>query len=102
MRLIGHLLLLGLMVGIAYFFGWVTWKTEANLRYTEQLSGNLAETRPSIAYRLDGERWTEFTLTGHAQMLRIVTNTSINRPVPEAPEEGWLYALQYRLLDSSG
>ncbi|MCM8854267.1 MAG: hypothetical protein LC541_00715 [Candidatus Thiodiazotropha sp.] len=102
MRLLGRLLLLGLMVGIAYFFGWVTWKTEANIRYTEQLSGNLAETRPSIAYRLDGERWTEFTLTGHAQMLRIVTNASINQPVPEAPEEGWLYALQYRLLDGSG
>ncbi|MCU7923186.1 MAG: hypothetical protein KZQ88_10890 [Candidatus Thiodiazotropha sp. (ex Dulcina madagascariensis)] len=102
MRLLGRLLLVALLMGLVYFFGWMTWKSEGYLEYAEQLSGNLSQTRPSIAYRLDGARWTEFPLTGHARMLRIVTNASINRPVPEAPEEGWLYALDFRLLDEAG
>jgi hypothetical protein len=80
----------------------MTWQLVNDIAQRVRLSSNLADASISIAYALDNNRWTEFQLTGHAEMLRIITNGAINRPHIEPPEEGWLYALSYRLLDGAG
>ncbi|MEW8074165.1 MAG: hypothetical protein AB2826_27550, partial [Candidatus Thiodiazotropha sp.] len=102
MRLLGRILLLLLIAAGAYYVAVTTLRIDLGLGKGERLSGNLTGTRSSIAYGLDDGQWTVFPLTGHADMLRIVTNAIVDRPLVEAPEEGWLYALDYRLLDGAG
>ncbi|MBT3093519.1 MAG: hypothetical protein KME58_11550 [Candidatus Thiodiazotropha sp. (ex Lucina pensylvanica)] len=102
MRLLGRILLLLLIAAGAYYVAVTTLRIDLGLGKGERLSGNLTGTRSSIAYGLDDGQWTVFLLTGHADMLRIVTNAIVGRPLVEAPEEGWLYALDYRLLDGAG
>ncbi|MCG8022989.1 MAG: hypothetical protein JAZ02_03240 [Candidatus Thiodiazotropha endolucinida] len=81
MRLLGRILLLLLIAAGAYYVAVTTLRIDLGLGKGERLSGNLTGTRSSIAYGLDDGQWTVFLLTGHADMLRIVTNAIVGRPL---------------------
>ncbi|MGD8909269.1 MAG: hypothetical protein PVI92_07960 [Chromatiales bacterium] len=91
-----------LTIPIGYYLVMLTLQLFTDIGQRGRLSANIADTRISIAYRLDRTRWLEFPLTGHAGKLRIITNAVVNSPLIESPDIGWLYALNYRLLDGAG
>jgi hypothetical protein len=101
-RLLGRLLLLLLSVTAGYYLAVVALQFVSNMEQRGRINPDLADAHISIAYGLDNNRWMEFPLTGHAEMLRIISNAVVDRSDSESPEEGWLYALSYRLLDRAG
>ncbi len=66
-----------------------------------------ADASRSMAYLLQPTRWLEFEIPPQAQILRVLTNATVQdfsaRPATrEQPRAGWQYALDYQLLGSDG
>ena len=60
-----------------------------------------------MAYPLSSTRWLEFDIPAQAQLLRVLTNASVQDfsappTTREQPRTGWQYALEYQLLGDDG
>lgn len=66
------------------------------------LQKRIAVSDSSLAYVLDQDRWTEFSIPGGTSSLRVVSNATLPSGAHVDDATAWPYVLQYEFLDSGG
>ena len=101
MRLLGRGLMVALLLMVA---GWVFISEGFSETVGQWLDGNrvdserLDQAQRSMAYVLDRERWVEFPLSGHGEVIKVLSNASLPKGLAGDPEHIWSYALEYQVI----
>lgn len=106
MRVVGRALLLLLLLLFSLWGwrqGWVQqWQLPVWLGGTAMPDARLATAQPSTAYLLDKEHWLEFVVSGHGDLIKVLSNANILKRDQHEIDRIWNYALDYQLLDGAG
>ncbi|BCR06872.1 hypothetical protein DESUT3_39410 [Desulfuromonas versatilis] len=99
MRLLGRLLLFGILMALSLWGGRALWlKISAGLPQPRAA----ADAQVRTLYRLEPRDWTEFSLPGGSGLLRLVSNAELDPGSESAGLEGVAYSLDYQVLAADG
>lgn len=108
-RFLGRLGIGLLIFGVSGWVIWTLWPTLETWRQRFDPSGEasaalarLANTQSSAVYKLDPQRWVEFSIPSQESLIKIVSNANLEAQAATQPDGEWLYALRYQLVDGAG
>ncbi len=110
MRILGRLLLLGLLLAAAGWLAHQDWSLPRMVGRGARMDARLAQARPVIVYALSASNWLEFKLRPDAAgRVRVISNAELSPASVKAMEGAaagepplWRYSFSYQLLDADG